>query len=170
MTPQALATWLDQHRPFCVMLVGLPGSGKSTFRKELVELLGDTQVVQVSSDDIVHRHAAETASAYSTAFYHHGDAAVKQATQAMHDAFKRRDCVIVDQVNPTIKARARKMASCAKEYTRVGVWLSTPDDVVRERLARRGIYGASVDVYEKMATSFEAPSANEFDYLFAVTS
>lgn len=167
----ALAEHLHRlSRPYCVMLIGLPGTGKSTFRKHLVNALSPNPVVVVSSDDIIHRRASVDGVTYHDAFHTHGDRAVKYAEAVMRSAFAAGKNVIIDQTNPTRKSRARKLVQASAHYVTVGVYLTAPREVVRQRLTNRGVYGADYYVYKRIEQIMQEPIPAEFEQYFQITN
>ena len=59
---------MNQEQYRCVILCGLPGSGKTTIRNQVVESDGDTKVFVVSSDDTIEKYAADNGISYSAAW------------------------------------------------------------------------------------------------------
>jgi predicted kinase len=142
------------------MLVGLPGSGKSTWIKSKT----DRKYAVVSSDDIIERIAKEQGLTYSDVF----QSAVKTATKEMEQNFKNamesRDHIIWDQTNLSSKKRKGVLSQLPKDYKRVAVVFQTPMDVIEDRLVKRAKEtGKHIPkaVVLNMLKSFEIPTVAE---------
>lgn len=158
------------NQPYCVMLIGLPGTGKTTFRNLLLKALSPDTPVVVSSDDLLHRRAWVDGVTYHDAFHSHGDRAVKYAEAIMRSAYAKHKNVLIDQTNPTRKSRARKLVQATAHYKTIGLYFTAPDATVRQRLINRGVYGADYRVHARLAQIMQVPIAAEFDELFEITS
>jgi predicted kinase len=145
------------------MLVGLPGSGKSTFRSQLES--EDTFVVVVSTDDIFEQWAAKNGSTYTDAFNKLPFKAVEQhMLKAMSAAFDDHKNVILDQTNLTTKARARKLGLVPKDYKKTAVVFELEPDELQRRLDKRAAdTGKSIPdkVMRSMAQNFQFPTVAE---------
>ena len=157
------------HQQWCVLLVGLPGAGKTTFRKQLIAAL-DCAPVVVSTDDVLHDIAQREGITYQEAFESKEAKAmmVREAYVRVKMAREELRPLIIDQVNPTVKSRRKKLAALSKNYLRVGVYCAVDRATAAERIAQRGIYGASIDVHDRMRETFVEPAAEEFDEFYTV--
>lgn len=115
--------------PTLYMLIGVPGSGKSTWR-HANPLPG---AVVISTDDYIDHVAAERGITYSEAFKDHIKAATRLADQRAAIAFRDGRDVVWDQTNLTRKSRAPKLAMVPDEYEKVAVFFPTPDEAELKR-------------------------------------
>ena len=143
-------------KPVCYMLVGVPGSGKTTWvQKEHPSL------AYASTDKYIEQFAAESGHTYNYIF----KASIKTATSRMFDDVSEflddQKDFIWDQTNLTKKSRATKIALVAKkDYTIVAVVFETPKNL-QERLAQRPGKNIPSYIVESMIENFEMPSLNE---------
>jgi len=156
------------HQQWCVLLSGLPGSGKTTFRKQLIAAL-DCAPIVVSTDDIVLDIAQREGKTYQEAFETlYGVDLGREALIQAKIAREQLQPLIIDQVNPTVKSRRKKLAWLSKNYLRVGVYCKVDYATAAERIKKRGEYGASIRAHDLMADIFVEPAADEFDEFFIV--
>lgn len=141
--------------PTVYFLIGVPGSGKTTWVKSLV-----TSSVVISTDDHVERIAAERGATYSDIFHD----VVGQATALMKSDLKNAIAndkdVIWDQTNTTIKGRAAKLSKFPKHYKKVAVFFKTPVDL-KERLASRPGKHIPAFVVANMISGLQEPTVEE---------
>lgn len=151
--------------PKLFMLIGIPGSGKSTWIKNQKH-----NAVIVSTDDIIEREAARQNKTYSDVF----DQTIKKATQEMQQdlrqAIAQQQDIIWDQTNLTAKSRASKLRQIPNTYEKIAVFFPTPD---REELTKRldSRAGKTIPTYviKSMADNLETPSPAEgFDQVIFV--
>ena len=150
---------------YVVLLIGVPGSGKSTFRERLRKTMGPKAPVIVSSDDFVSAYAETNRMNYDQAFKEYGERAVKIAKELSRTAAEERFSVVIDQTNPTRKSRSGKLAAF-RDFTTIGIYFPIDMKVARERITLRGPKGASVKALDNIGKMFEAPTAGEFDHFF----
>lgn len=157
--------------PTLHMLVGLPGSGKSTWRHAFVAENPDVCVL--STDDRIDAWAQERGLTYTEAF---PQVPMKEFETAMHaefqDAVASRRSVLVDRTNLSRRSRARFLSSLPKPYRRIAVVFDVPDEVLAHRLDERArLTGKSIpeDVISSMKASFEMPVLAEFDQIVSVS-
>jgi tRNA uridine 5-carbamoylmethylation protein Kti12 len=156
------------HQQWCVLLAGLPGSGKTTFRKQLIAAL-DCDPIVVSTDDIILDLAQRQGKTYQAAFEAlYGSDLGREAFAQAKIARENLRPLIIDQVNPSVKSRRKKLAWLSKNYMRVGVYCAVDRDTAVERITRRGAYGASMRVHDSMREIFVEPTADEFDEFYTI--
>jgi predicted kinase len=132
-----------------IMLVGLPGSGKSTFARRLAPRIG---AVVLESD--VNRRLLFGTPSHSAA---ESRALFRTIHAAARTLLERGYPVIIDATNLKESARRPVIALADSLGIRLFiVQLEAPDPVVRERLVHRGALpdghlAAGVEVYEQMA-------------------
>ena len=144
--------------PKCYQLVGVPGSGKSTWIKNQTWMLG---MPVVCTDTFVEDYAKKQGKTYSEVFDEYMPIAVKlMANQAKICEANGLD-LIWDQTSTTIASRARKFNTLPR-YEHIAVVFTTPEP---EELARRSASrpGKVIpeDVMRSMIDGFEMPTEDE---------
>lgn len=160
---------LNKTQPIAYILVGLPGSGKSTWMRSINQ--SDNFVI-VSSDDEIERHAKSKGLTYSNVF----DSYVKTATSLMNAKFKEavaaNQNIIWDQTNMTSKKRKGILQQIPRNYTKIAVVFQIDEQELERRLAKREQdEGKAIPkhIIYSMAKSFEMPSTTEgFDQIIKV--
>jgi hypothetical protein len=149
------------------MLVGVPGSGKSTWRKLNYLQLQNYRLL--STDDYIEEVAKDQNMTYNEAFAD----AIGRATTAMESAIKdtieNKQSAIFDQTNVTKKSRAKKLKqflsagyNCEAYYFESKLSLSEVNDLRPTKVIPSHIY-------YKMLHDLEVPSVDEgFDYVYHV--
>lgn len=149
-------------RPLFIMLVGLPGSGKSTYRASFA---GHDDWVHISSDDEVDALALERGITYNEAFALYD---YKKREKALvikaKQAFNQLKNVIWDQTNLTVKSRAKKVSHVPDGYEKIAIIFPIPerhDGLWRRRLDDRPGKTIPPHVLESMTESIEWPTVDE---------
>jgi predicted kinase len=159
-------TELAKYNPLMIVLIGAPGSGKSTFIKRLSESL---KLVIGSTDNQIDAYAAERGLNYSEAFKEINFKMLKRQMEAdILGAVSKGEHVIVDQTNMHRKSRKDKLAMATSSYVKVAIVFEVAEKALFERLAKReaeiGKHIPHVAVYS-MLKNYEAPSRDEgFDH------
>lgn len=158
-----------EKAPRIIFLVGVPGSGKSTWRAKYLAENPDRDTVTVSSDDLIEAYAAERGLNYSQAHREIDmNALDKQCSAAVRVAVARGQDVIIDRTNMRFKPRNRFLSQVSKRYTRVAVLFWVECDTVRQRLIdRKRATGKHVpfSVALEMFSTYQAPTTDEFDLI-----
>lgn len=161
-----------QAQPQAVMLIGLPGSGKSTWIKKFLSGKNPDEWVIASTDDILEKWGKEKGLSYNQAFATFNFREVKGQMMAdIQNAIKDQKNIIFDQTNMNKKARREKLALLPKNYVKNAVVFSIPDPELKSRLSKREKEtGKSIPahVIDSMARSYEAPDKGEFDKIVFV--
>jgi predicted kinase len=151
--------------PKLFMLIGVPGSGKSTWIRSR-----NHDAVIASTDDKIEAAAAAQGKTYNEVF----DAEIKAAGAAMREdvkqAVKDKRDIIWDQTNLTAKTRRGKMGQVPKSYERIALFFPTPDgEELQRRLASRPGKTIPAHVIASMLASLEPPMIDEdFDAIYEV--
>ena len=142
----------------CYQLIGVPGSGKSTWIKSQ-EWAKDLPVV--STDRFVEAHAEKVGKTYSEVFDEYMPIAVKlMANQALVCQANKLD-VIWDQTSTTIASRKRKF-NTLPGYDHIAVVFRTPEaDELARRLASRPGKNIPDHVMRSMIEGFDMPTEDE---------
>jgi len=142
----------------CYQMVGVPGSGKSTwiFNQEWAN-----DCVIVSTDDFVQAYARSVGKTYSEVFDEFMPEAVNLMAKKVVEAREMGKDIIWDQTSTTIKSRARKF-NMLPDYEHIAVVFETPSRIeLRRRLDSRPGKEIPWAVVEGMLASFEMPTEEE---------
>ena len=142
----------------CYQLVGVPGSGKSTWI--------DTQdwalsCAKVSTDKWVEIYAKEVGRTYSEVFVDFMPTAVDLMAKEVIAAREMGRDIIWDQTSTTVKSRARKF-NMLPDYEHIAVVFRTPEhkELFRRLWSRPG-KDIPEHVIASMISSWEEPTLDE---------
>jgi predicted kinase len=142
----------------CYQLIGVPGSGKSTWI--------DTQdwalsCAKVSTDKWVEIYAKEVGRTYSQVFVDFMPTAVDLMAKEVIAAREMGRDIIWDQTSTTVKSRARKF-NMLPDYEHIAVVFRTPEhkELFRRLWSRPG-KEIPEHVIASMIASWEEPSLDE---------
>jgi predicted kinase len=142
----------------CYQLVGVPGSGKSTWIKNQ-EWAKDCVVV--STDAFVEDYAKECGTTYNQVFDDYMPTAVMLMAEKVVCAREAGKDIIWDQTSLTEKSRIRKF-NMLQDYEHIAVVFSTPDkDELARRLASRPGKNIPDGVMKSMIRGFQMPTEAE---------
>lgn len=149
--------------PTLYMLIGVPGSGKTTWIKN-----NKHNAIVASTDDYIEASAAKQGKTYSEVFKDVINYANAQMKQDLQFAIKNDRDIIWDQTNLTVKSRRDKLKSIPNNYRKVAVFFSVPNDL-RDRLASRPGKTIPEPVIISMINQLQPPTKEEgFDEIVAV--
>jgi predicted kinase len=144
--------------PKAYILVGIPGSGKSTWIKNQTWALGLTVV---STDAFVEDYARAQGKTYSDVFEDYMPEAVDLMIQQVVRAREHNHDIIWDQTSVTVASRIKKF-NMLPDYEHIAVVFPIPG---KEELARRlnSRPGKTIpdNVIQQMIDSFEMPTTEE---------
>lgn len=158
-------------KPVAYMLVGVPGSGKSTWAAQLLE---DQKTALVSSDAYIERMAEAVGKTYGEVFQDY----IKEATahmKAIRDAaISNLQNIVWDQTNLTLKSRQSKLDVLREAgYDVVAVTFEIPDaELKRRREERAKVTGKDIlpSIVEEMGRNYVRPTRLEgFSKVIVVT-
>lgn len=146
------------------VLVGVPGSGKSTWVKN--QKWAD-QCVIVSTDEFVEDYAKECGQTYSEVFDDYMPTAVKLMADKVVRAREAGKDIIWDQTSTSVATRAKKLRMLP-DYYKIAVVFNKPDDEeLKRRLASRPGKNVPWAVIDQMWGSWEDPTEEEgFDEIW----
>ena len=155
--------------PVLIMLVGVPGSGKSTAAGRLVHAIRSRgQACEiVGTDAYLEAESARRGLSYATIFA--GEFATAEAVmwRQAKAAIRRRSSVVWDQTNLTVMARHQRLRLFPADYLRIAAVMATAEEEARRRnAAREPGRAVPADVYERMLADLRLPSADEGFQMF----
>jgi predicted kinase len=144
--------------PKCYQLIGVPGSGKSTWVDSQIWAL---TCVCVSTDKWVEVYAKEVGKTYSEVFTDFMPTAVDLMAKEVVAAREAGRDIIWDQTSTTVKSRARKF-NMLRDYEHVAVVFRTPEhtELMRRLMSRPG-KEIPDHVVASMIASWEEPTEDE---------
>lgn len=160
--------------PQFYMLVGAPGSGKSTWTRNFLSKTSDEYVI-ISSDDIIVEWSKllDPNCTYSDAFRKVDYKAVqKELNIRLAAAIADMKNIIWDQTNMSSKSRMGRVSRIPKVYRKTCVVFKLEHDVLFQRLEKRAREeGKHIPerVVKDMLANFEEPVKSEgFDQIIYV--
>ena len=142
----------------CYQLIGVPGSGKSTWIKDQIWALG---MFVVSTDNFVEDYALKQGKTYSEVFKEYMPTAVKLMADQVVFCRENKLDVIWDQTSTTIASRTRKF-TMLPDYEHIAVVFRTPEKAELERrLESRPGKEIPAYVMEQMIDGFQMPTEDE---------
>ena len=142
----------------CYQLIGVPGSGKSTWVKNR-DWAKDCVVV--STDEFVEDYAKECGSTYNEVFEDYMPTAVKLLTEKVERAREAGKDIIRDQTSVNFKSRKKKF-NMLPDYYHVAVVFKTPEaEELKRRLNSRPGKNIPDQVIKSMIDSLDIPSEDE---------
>jgi predicted kinase len=146
--------------PKCYQLVGVPGSGKSTWVENQDWAL---TCAKVSTDKWVEIYAKEVGRTYSEVFTDFMPTAVDLMAKEVVAARELGRDIIWDQTSTTVKSREKKFRMLP-DYEHIAVVFKTPEHTeLMRRLISRWDSGKIIPehVIASMIASFEIPTEEE---------
>ena len=150
--------------PKCYQLVGVPGSGKSTW---ITKQAWAKDIPVVSTDHFVDRYAESQGKTYSEVFKDYMPWAVKLMANDVVEAREAGKDIIWDQTSTTVASR-RKKFNMLPDYRAIAVVFATPDarELARRLGSRPGKHIPNT-VMRQMIDNFEMPTKEEgFDEIW----
>lgn len=149
----------------CYIMIGLPGSGKSTWIKD--NLKG---IPVISSDAIIEEIAKKNGTSYDFEFKDNISFANKEFERNIKEAVDNNLTFIVDRTNLSMKVRKRLIDSLPLSYQVKAVFFHTPSKKEHaRRLKKRPGKTIPKEVLESMILNFEEPLLDEgFDEIWEI--
>ena len=140
------------------VLVGVPGSGKSTW---VSNQKWANECMYVSTDMHVENHAKLVGKTYNEVFKEYMPTAIKRMAEDVNWARNNGKDIIWDQTSTTIKSRAKKFRMLP-DYEAIAVVFETPGPLeLEKRLASRPGKNIPWAVINTMINGFEMPTVEE---------
>lgn len=153
---------LNETKPFLLVLVGLPGSGKSTFVKKLD---ADFALYVASTDDLIEREAAKLGINYSQAFNRLNQKQLKrEMDQGITEAVIKGINIVNDQTNMGAKKRKGLLDSINDDYAKFAICFEVSPADLKVRLdARAASTGKFIPphVIANMTSNYTTPTKAE---------
>jgi predicted kinase len=140
------------------MLIGVPGSGKSTWASNQAWA---SDCIYVSTDEFVEKYAIEQGKSYNDVFSDYMPTAVRLMAEQVVEACKLNMDIIWDQTSTTIESRKKKF-NMLPEYAAIAVVFATPEqeELVR-RLNNRKDKFIPLNIVQSMIANWQEPSKEE---------
>lgn len=144
---------MQQERPKCYVMVGLPGSGKSTYAAQV-------SLTVLSTDFIVERLSAAQGKTYAEGFQNNIKKATSIFNREVDECVKAGRSFVWDQTNLTRKKRIGIVDRLSRTHDVECIHVvATPATLEANRAARDKQISESV--LRKMENSYEQPSHSE---------
>ena len=144
--------------PKCYQMIGVPGSGKSTWIRNQIWALGLTVV---STDTFVEDYARAQGQTYNQVFRDYMPTAVDLMAQQVVFAREHGHSVIWDQTSTTVASR-RKKFHMLPDYEHIAVVFGTPEPAeLARRLAGRPGKSIPDHVMLSMLQNLKEPTLEE---------
>lgn len=141
--------------PKAYILVGVPGSGKTTWARRQHWI---SNCVYISTDKFVEEYAAETGSTYSAVFQDYMPTALDRMVEEVVQARSAGRDIIWDQTSTTVASRQRKFRMLPG-YSHIAVVFHTPPmDILTARLAGRPDKIVPLQVVQNLIDGWESPT------------
>lgn len=147
----------------CIMMIGVPGSGKSTKVKELLEK--DKNITVVSSDEYIEIIAKKLNKSYNEVYSDNINDAISWMNNKIQLLIKNKENFIWDQTNIVKSARLKKLKNLKSNGYKVNaICFEISKEELFLRLEKREKLGEKViskKIIENMINSYEKPDLLE---------
>lgn len=135
---------LSLNQPHAIVMLGIPGSGKTFFAEQFAATFG---APLVNIDDIA-KHAATEKAAYSL------------AEQQINELLKTKHTIVIEIGSATKQSRIYLSQKLKKAgYKPLYIWVQTDVDTAYARTAKQK--NTPFDVYKAQVERFASPSSSE---------
>lgn len=151
----------DITQPIAIILIGLPGSGKSTWIKNNIDI---NNYAIISSDDILEKIAKEKNLTYDAVWKDYIGAATGKMKTQFNDSIAAKVNIVVDQTNLSKKKRKGILQKLPSDYYKIAVVFDVLDNELYRRLDDRAkTTGKTIskNVIMDMGKRYESPSLDE---------
>ena len=152
--------------PKLYMLIGVPASGKSTWREQFFET---NRAMIIGTDDTLEDIAATQNKTYNDVFKDNIKFANKLMDIHMRVALESDMDIVWDQTNLTVKSRKGKLDKVPEHYEKIAVVFLTPEDEEWQRRLDRPGKSIPQNILMGMRDSMQFPDPEEgFDRIQVV--
>ena len=158
-----IKTLTSETENVLIMLVGLPGSGKSSITRSILDKNPDMDFEVISSDNIIVELGESEGLSYKESFEKYIGKATGDMWIRAKQAKNNGKNIIWDQTNLTPKSRKKKL-ELFKHYTKISIICSPTEPELKERLKKREREdGKEVPdhIIKSMSRTFKMPSKDE---------
>lgn len=141
------------------VLVGVPGSGKTTWIGH--QKFNWDNTVIVSTDNFVEQYARSVGKTYSDVFKEYMPTAINKMAAQARKAFAEGKIVVWDQTSTSVGARAKKLRMAPEDYTKIAVVFETPTPEIHAKFLDRPGKNIPDEVITSMINRFEYPTLEE---------
>ena len=145
--------------PKLYMLIGVPGSGKSTWYQNQEFWMSD--VAYISTDKYVEEWAETVGKTYAEVFEEYMPVAVAKMAGAVNGARDAGKDIIWDQTSTTIASRVKKFRMLPAYYAIAVVFRIPEPQELQRRLASRPGKVIPSEVLQSMIDRWEEPTLEE---------
>lgn len=157
-----------KSKPIAFILIGVPGSGKSTWSKPL---LSSGQFDLISTDAFIDKYAESLGKTYTDVFSGYIKEAEKICKMHLENTIERSGNLIWDQTNTTVKSRKQKIDKL-NDYVKIAVVFNIGEETQKLRIAKRNEETGKdipANILRSMRDHFEQPTIEEgFDQIIEV--
>lgn len=162
-------------KPELIMLVGLPGCGKSTWIEHFLKKEASRQYSVISSDALIEQAAQECNVSYDVAHKLLISEVLPLVYDMADDCIKNECSLIWDQTNLSTALRRDKLKKIPLHWRRVCVVFDLPLEEIKRRRDQREATspGKTVpeEIIKNMTASFEIPTKQEgWDEIIVINS
>lgn len=150
--------------PKLIMLVGLPGSGKSTFAKHL-------SGVRLSTDDTIEAVSKASGLTYNEVFKSVIQPATEKLDRDLSQAISEQKDIVWDQTNLTKKSRKRKLSEIPDNYEKICFYFFSTVWNVKKVNQDRKSFGRALpdDLLMNLIDGAQIPDESEgFDKVYTI--
>jgi len=150
----------------CIMLCGIPTSGKSTYVEKLKKIPYWENAVVLSTDAYIEKQAQRLGRTYNEIFDDVIDDATRELELKFNEAKNDGRDIIWDQTNLTVKTRRKKLSKLPSWYHRGAVYFEiTLEEALKRNETREGKF-IPESIIKRMYHQFEIPTMSEgFEYV-----
>lgn len=153
------------------MLIGVPGSGKSTVANSLIADMPNLEIA--STDLLIDEYAAKKGKTYSQVHREYVDQATKAMNMQIQSMMKKGESFIWDQTNVFASARKKKLTTLLQnKYTVIAITIELSQEQLQKRLTERVANGGKFvgdKIIADLLLNYSRPTYSEgFDEIYVI--